>query len=261
MIALAGTALLVGCGSSGNSNVASAPPGTAAAVVATAAPTVAANTPTATLPPYDPKIDPAKFTDQITNPYFPLARGTVIQYEGVVNGAPTNTELVVTGESKTIMGVKCVVVRDTVTSKAALVEKTTDWYAQDTDGNVWYFGEDTKEYTNGAVSSTAGTWEAGVDGAKPGIVMEASPKVGDEYRQESRPGVAEDMAKVLQVDAKLTVPAGAYTKVIVTKDTDPLNVKKLENKYYAAGVGMILTKGTINGHYHDSKLTAVLKPK
>jgi hypothetical protein len=172
---------------------------------------------------------------------------------------PRRTELTITKETKTIMGVSCVVVRDVVTSNNALVEKTIDWYAQDTSGNVWYFGEDTAEYVNGAVTSTAGTWTAGVDGAFPGIVMEASPKVGDSYRQEYRPGVAEDFARIIQIDASTTVPAGSYTNTVVTQDTDLLDATKLEHKWYAPGVGYIGGNGTVNGHMEDIKLISILK--
>ena len=141
------------------------------------------------LPPYAPKIDPANFADKVTNPHFPLKPGTAFIYAGKRDGAPRRMEVTVTNETKVIMGVRCIVVRDVVTTSTELVEKTTDWYAQDAEGNVWYFGEDTAEYKHGKVTSTAGTWTAGVDGALPGIIMKASPKVGDGYRQEYRPGV------------------------------------------------------------------------
>jgi hypothetical protein len=215
---------------------------------------------TASLPPYKPVIDPSAFTDQITNPYFPLKPGTVYVYDGLRDNVPRRAEVTVTNETKLIMGVKCIVVRDVVTSKNALVEKTVDWYAQDKDGNVWYFGEDTAEYTNGAVTNTAGTWLAGVDGALPGIVMKAHPKVGDAYRQEYRPGEAEDFAKVEKLDATITVPAGNYSNVIVTEDTDLLDTSKLEHKSYAPGVGFVGTEGMVNGHHEVVSLTSILTP-
>lgn len=112
---------------------------------------------TQSFPPYNPKIDPTKFVDQVTNPYFPLKPGTTFIYDGTRDTQPRRAEVTVTSETKTITGVKCIVVRDVVTSNNALVEKTVDWYAQDADGNVWYFGEDTAEYVNGAVTTTAGT--------------------------------------------------------------------------------------------------------
>jgi hypothetical protein len=213
---------------------------------------------TASLPPYKPSIEPARFTDRITNQYFPLKPGTTLIYDGKRDDVPRRAEVTVTKETKTIMGVKCIVVRDVVTSNNSLVEKTVDWYAQDKDGNVWYFGEDTAEYANGAVTNTAGTWLAGVDGAIPGIVMEAAPKVGDAYRQEYRPGEAEDFAKVEKLDGTITVPAGAYTRVIVTEDTDLLDTSKLEHKSYAPGVGFVGTEGMVNGHHEVVSLTSVL---
>ncbi len=118
-----------------------------------------------------------------------------------------------------------------------LIEKTYDWFAQDKEGTVWYFGEDTKEYENGEVVSTKGSWEAGVDGAKPGIIMQADPKVGQTYRQEYYPGEAEDMAKVLSLDASVTVPYGFFDHVLETKEWTPLQPVFFEKKYYVRGVG------------------------
>jgi hypothetical protein len=152
------------------------------------------------------------------------------------------------------MGVGCVVVSDIVTSNNTLVEKTTDWYAQDDRGNVWYFGEDSEEYTNGVVTSTQGTWEAGVDGAQPGIVMQAHPRVGMAYRQESRPGVAEDRAKILRLGAARRVPLGSYDHVLLTYDTDPLNPDKIERKWYARGVGMIAAVRQGSAHHESIAL-------
>lgn len=188
---------------------------------------------------YDPKIDPAKFTDKITNPYLQFKPGTKWVYTGVKNGAPQRVEVAVTKQTKTVLGVRCVVVSDVVTVNSSLAEKTTDWYAQDSKGNVWYFGEDTKEYQNGAVTSTQGTWEAGVDNAKPGIVMFANPKPGGFYRQEYRPGIAEDKARILTATGTQKVPAGTFRNVVQTRDIDPLNPDKMENKWYARGVGVV----------------------
>jgi hypothetical protein len=257
LVATAVVAVLAGCSPGSTSTLATASQASGGSA-APAVSDVIGPPSTASLPPYDPSIDPAAFTDQITNSYFPLKPGTTYIYDGTRDAQPRRAEVTVTSETKTITGVKCIVVRDVVTSNNALVEKTVDWYAQDKDGNVWYFGEDTAEYTNGAVTSTAGTWLAGVDGAKPGIVMEASPKVGDAYRQEYRPGVAEDYAKVEKLDATITVPAGSYDKVIVTEDTDLLDTSKLEHKSYAPGVGFVGTEGMVNGHHEVVSLTSIL---
>jgi hypothetical protein len=199
-------------------------------------------------PPYNPKIDPASFTDKITNPYFSVIPGTVRHYVGVRDGKPTAHLFTVTHQTKTVMGVKCVVVSDVVTQSGSLVEKTTDWYAQDRAGNVWYFGEDTAEYQNGVVTNTSGTWEAGVDKAKPGIVMPAHAKVGVTYRQEYRPGVALDMATILSVNGTAKVPAGTFHKVIVTFDKNPLDPSKKERKWYAPHAGFV--KAVLSGGGH-----------
>ena len=199
-------------------------------------------------PSYHPTIDPAKFTTRITNPYFPLTPGRTLVYDGTRDGQPQHDEVVVTTKIRTVMGVRCVVVEDTVTSNGALVEKTSDWYAQARNGDVWYFGEDTKEYENGAVSSTHGTWEAGVDGAQPGVVMRGRPRVGDKYRQEYRPGEAEDRGQVLRIDAALKVPAGRYGNAVLTLDSDPLNPSKNDNKWYAQGVGLVKSARVAAGH-------------
>ena len=210
------------------------------------------------LPPYAPFIDPANFVSAVTNRYFPLKPGTTVVIEGTRDGIPRRDEQTVTNETKVIMGVPCVVVRDVATSQTALVEKTTDWYAQDKDGNVWYFGEDTAEYVDGKVSSTAGTWLAGVDGALPGLIMKAHPIVGDEYRQEFRPGIAEDYATVLQIDATQSTPAGDFQFVVVTEDIDLLDRSKNEHKFYAPGVGLVASDGTVSGHHEIRMLASIL---
>jgi hypothetical protein len=255
--ALAAIVALAGCGSSAQLSQSAASPIPTGVSAANATAPVAR--PTISLPPYKPAIDLSAFTDKITNPLFPLTPGMTYVYEGTRDGVPNHTEVTVTKETKTIMGVVCVVVRDVLTSNNALVEKTTDWYAQDKSGNVWYFGEDTAEYENGKVTSTAGSWLAGVDGALPGIVMKATPTVGEGYRQEYRPGEAEDYAKILKVDASHEVPAGSYSHVVVTEDTDLLDATKLEQKFYAPGAGYLGSTGSVNGHKEESKLSAIQK--
>ena len=134
----------------------------------------------------------------------------------------------------------CIVVKNRVTLNGELVEETFDWYAQDRDGNVWYFGEEAKDYENGVVVSTKGSWEAGIDGALPGIIMQANPQVGDPYRQEFYAGEAEDMAQVLSITESVTVPHGSYDRVVRTMDWTPLEPGKVEDKFYASGIGLIL---------------------
>jgi hypothetical protein len=148
----------------------------------------------------------------------------------------------VTNRKKRIAGVEALVLRDTVTQRdgGGFVEVTDDWYAQDGEGNVWYLGEDTKEYANGKVSSTKGSWEHGVDGAYAGIIMPAKPRPGTTYRQEYYEGEAEDVGKVLSVDAKVTVPFGSFDNAVKTQDSTPLEPGLVEYKYYARGVGHVL---------------------
>ena len=204
---------------------------------------------------YHPKIDPAKFTDHITNRYLPFIPGTTHSYRGMRDGKPTTHVVAVTHLSRTVMGVRCVVVKDNVFQSQSLVERTTDWYAQDSVGNVWYFGEQTAELLNGVVTSTSGTWEAGVDRAQPGIVMPAVPKVGRTYRQEYRPGVALDIATILAVDGAVRVPAGSYHASVITFDKNPLDPSKKERKWYAPGIGFV--HAVLHGGGHSEVVSLV----
>lgn len=151
---------------------------------------------------------------------------------------------------------KCVVVDDRVFENGKLTEQTYDWYAQDKKGNVWYFGEDSKEIKNGKVTSTKGSWKAGKDGAKPGIIMQAHPKAGQSYRQEYQKGVAEDMARALKLNGSTSVPYGSFKHVLVTREWSPLEPNVVERKYYAPGVGDIL-EVTIKGPPETIELVAV----
>jgi len=189
---------------------------------------------------YAPEIDPANFVDKIDNQNFPLTPGTTMIYEGETDEGLEHIETAVTQETKEIMGVTCVVVWDRVTLDGELVEETYDWYAQDRDGNVWYFGEDTKEYEAGQVVGTKGSWQAGVDGALPGVIMKADPQVGETYRQEYYEGEAEDMAEVVSLTEAAAIAYGSYDQVLMTKEWTPLEPGISEHKYYASGVGMIL---------------------
>jgi hypothetical protein len=192
--------------------------------------------------PYSPKIDPAAFSTTIDNPYFPMTPGTRIIYQTNTPDGPQRTTTEVTRDTKTIMGVATVVVHDTVSLDGKSTEDTFDWYAQDHDGSVWYFGEDTKALGDGTVDTT-GSFEAGVNGALPGIIMPAHPHVGDEYRQEYAKGVAEDTGAVVGLTGSETTPlTGPATDLLVTKDTDLFDpTSPPENKYYSRGIGPILT--------------------
>jgi hypothetical protein len=190
---------------------------------------------------YDPKIDPNNFVGAVDNPFFPLVPGTTFIYEGKTADGLEHNEVTVTNNHKIILGVSCTEVHDTVAVNGKLTEDTLDWYAQDKDGNVWYFGENSKELEDGLVTSIEGSWLSGVDSAKPGIIMKAHPQVGDFYRQEFQLDNAEDLASVVSVTAKANAPAASCDgNCVKTKETAPLEPDALEFKYYAPGIGFIV---------------------
>ena len=199
---------------------------------------------------YRPEIDPSSFVDEIDNPYMPMAVGTRWVYEGKSAGHAERTVVSVTRERREVMGISAVVVHDTVSVDGEIAEDTVDWFAQDADGNVWYLGEDSKEYENGKVTSSAGSWEAGVGGALPGIVMPADPRVGDAYRQEYEAGDAEDMMEIRDTGVPVDVPAGTYD-TLVTEEWTPLEPDVVENKYYARGVGNVREERVGGGDYAE----------
>ncbi len=229
--------------------------GTALGITGTA--TAGTTTQGTTQQAYAPHINPAEFTTKIDNKYFPLKPGTTFVYRGNSGGNPERDVMSVTSDTKKVMGVKCVVVDDRVWAGGKLTEKTFDYYAQDKKGNVWYFGEDTKEYKNGKMVSTKGSWEAGKAGAKPGIIMQAHPEVGKSYRQEYHKGVAEDMAKVIDINGSAKVPFGSFDHhSLLTKEWSPLEPGVVEHKYYAAGVGDV-KEVTTKGPSETLKLVSV----
>jgi hypothetical protein len=194
------------------------------------------------------RLDPADFTTRIDNPYWPMKPGSRWVYrETDADGTKQRVEVTVTHRTKRVAGVKARVVHDVVTQGGALVENTYDWYAQDRAGNVWYLGEKTRDYENGKVVSTKGSWEAGVDGARAGITMPARPRVGMSYRQEHYPGHAEDRARILSLDEQAEVPFGHFRNLLMTKDFTPLEPKVLEHKLYAKGVGPVLVLSLSGG--------------
>jgi len=211
---------------------------------------------------YDPKtplqgMDPDDFVSEVDNPYFPLTPGTTFIYAGETDGVPTSDEMTVKHQTKQILGVAITVVHHLSYEDGVLVEDTLDWFAQDVDGNVWYFGEDTKELDeDGNVVSTEGSWEAGVDGAQAGIIMPADPKKGDKYQQESAPDIAEDMAQIVGFEDSLCVSYGCFENVLVTKEWSPLEKQVVENKYYAEGVGFIFGD-MVKGGDEQSELVEV----
>lgn len=187
-----------------------------------------------------PEVVPSQFVPTITNRYFPLEPGTTFVYEGR-NGDDEleRVEFEVTSETKKILGVTCVVVHDRAFVDGELEEDTFDWFAQHENGDIWYFGEDTKEIDNGRVVSTEGSWQAGVDGARAGILIQGTPVVGASYHQEYYKGEAEDMASVVRTDVSVAVRQGAYVDCLQTREWTPLEPGVAEYKYYAPGVGLI----------------------
>ena len=194
-------------------------------------------------------LDPADFTTDIDNRYWPMKPGSRWVYrETDSEGARQKVVVTVTDETKLIAnGITARVVRDVVTEKGEFVEVTDDWYAQDEVGNVWYLGEDTTEYENGKPVSTAGSFEAGVDGAQAGVIMPAHPRPGLRYRQEYYKGQAEDKASIVSRREQAEVPAGHYRRVLMTRETNPLEPKVLELKFYARGVGPVLALSVSGG--------------
>jgi hypothetical protein len=216
-IALLGALLLAGCGGSDSGSL---PQGSEPA-----------------------NLDAADFVDRIDNPYWPMAPGSrwVYREDG------QRVEVTVTDRTKEILGIQATVVHDVVSEDGELVEDTLDWYAQDKDGNVWYLGEATKEYENGKVKTTEGSWQAGVHGAEAGVILPGTPEVGQTYRQEYYEGEAEDAGAILSLDEWVQVPAGKYRDVLMTKDYTPLDPDILEHKFYAKGVGPVLVVGISGG--------------
>ena len=193
-------------------------------------------------------LDPSDFTTEIDNSYWPMVPGARWVYrETDAEGNEQRVVVTVTDRTRTVMGIEARVVHDLVTEDGATVEDTYDWYAQDADGNIWYLGEYTKEYEDGKVASTAGSWEAGVDGAQPGIAVPAQPEVGLTYRQEYYAGEAEDASSVLSLDERAEAPVGAFEKTLMTKDYTPLEPDVLEYKFYAPGVGPVVALGVAGG--------------
>ena len=188
------------------------------------------------------ELDPADFTAGSDNPYFPLEPRRQWTYrETDQSGARATVVVTVSTETKQIAnGVEARIVRDTVTEDGEVVEDTFDWYAQDADGNVWYFGEETAEFENGKLATREGSFESGVDGALPGVIMPADPAVGMEYRQEYYEGQAEDNGEVLGLGQQAEAPIGHYEGALLTADTNAIEPDVNEYKLYAPDIGLVL---------------------
>jgi hypothetical protein len=203
---------------------------------------------------------PGDFVRRIDNPWFPLVLGTSFVYRGVKDGKVARDVYTVTRATKTIQGVRCKAVRDRLYLAGRLEERTTDWYAQDRHGNVWYFGEATAELDRaGRVTSTEGTWQAGRDGAQAGIYMTARPMVGQSHRQEYYKGHAEDHFSVLSLRAPVSVPYLRSNRALLTKEWTPLEPGTLDHKYYVRGIGEV-KEVAVKGPTERLELVALHRP-
>jgi hypothetical protein len=181
-----------------------------------------------------------RFSAQVTNAWFPLAPGSRYVYTGIKDGQPSRDIVTVTHRTRTIAGKPCAVVEDRLFARGKLAERTTDWYTQDAQGNVWYYGEDTATLDRrGRVTGTSGTWRAGVAGAQPGIYMPAHPHVGLTGRQEYYKGEAEDHFKVLSL---------LGTNAVLTQEWTPLEPGVIDHKLYVRGIGVVLEQAQSGGN-------------
>jgi len=206
---------------------------------------------------------PAKsdFSARVDNPWFPLIAGTTYVYRGVKDGHPSRDVVIVTRKTKLVDGVRCVVVDDRLYLSGYLGERTTEWYGQDKEGNVWYFGENTAELAkDGRITSTSGTWRAGVKGAKPGLYMFAHPRVGQTAQQEFYRGQAQDHFKVLSLHASVSAPYTSSTNALLTEEWTPLEPGVLDHKLYVRGIGTVLEQ-TVKGGNERAALVSFRKPK
>lgn len=204
-----------------------------------------------------PTLDPANFVSVIDNPYYPLPVGRVLVYKGIRDGQRQTDTVTVTNETKVIEGVTARTVLDVArTPSGRLLERTFDWYAQDTAGNVCYLGEDTKAFLPNGQVDTSGSWEAGVNGAVPGIIMEADPQIPDAYRQEFLKGEAEDTAWIVGRGGSITVPYGTVRDVLTTLEHTALEPDVVDQKIYAPGLG-IVKEMTLAGGQEVAKLVKV----
>jgi hypothetical protein len=241
------TLICAGCAANADSPSATIPPNPPAQQAPPPA-----NPPTAPKLPVggDPvSLDPANFSANITNRYWPMKPGTRWTYRNVEEGNPPEEIVVVvtTATKKLANGITARVVRDTARTEGQITEDTMDYYAQDAAGNIWYMGEQTAEFENGKIASREGSWEAGKDGAMPGIMLPAHPADGQKYRQEYKKGEAEDNGEVLAMGDLVQVKAGRYKSALVTMDTSSVEKTAVEYKFYAPGVGPLLALDVSGG--------------
>jgi hypothetical protein len=217
----------------------------------------AAHNPAPVTKPYNPDIDPAEFGGPIDNPYLPLKPGTVTTFKGVGDDGNTRELNIVrvTRHKKRIMGIDATVVLDKVWAAGRPEERTFDWYAQDSHGNVWYMGEDSFDFEQGHWVRNDGSWTAGVGNGKPGVIMLAHPRRGDAYRQEYSPGHAVDQAKVLGGGGAVTTPFRSFAHTLLTREFSTID-RQFEKKWYARGIGVIQGDAVTKSKEH-SELVSV----
>jgi hypothetical protein len=198
----------------------------------------------------------SRFVRGVDNPWFPLKPGTVLRYRGEKDGTPSTEVMTVTDRTHMIQGVAATVVSDRLYEHGRLAEDTTDWYAQDRDGNVWYVGEATRELdAHGRTTSTEGSWQAGVHDARPGIFMPAHPAVGQSFRQEYLKGHAEDHFAIAELGAHVQVPWGRSDHAMRTREWTPLEPGVIDAKYYVRGIGTVLER-TVKGGNERNELVS-----
>jgi hypothetical protein len=208
---------------------------------------------------YHPRIHPSSFSAHLTNPWFGMRQGNEYVYEGVDGKDRTIDIVIPSRHTRKIDGVDTRGVYDLVFVHGRISERTTDYYAQDRCGNVWYFGENTAELNrHGKVKSRAGSFLAGVDGAEPGVIMQAQPQIGREFRQEWKPGKAEDRYVAVGRHASVQGPAGSFHHVLKTKEADGLEPGVREHKFYAFGVGDV-KEDTYKGAHESLRLVEILR--
>jgi hypothetical protein len=207
---------------------------------------------------YHPRIEPANFSPNVTNELFPLTPGKILVYTGIKDGKKALDLFAPTSRIRVINGVRTRVVEDRGYLDNVLEERTSDYYAQDRCGNVWYFGEDTATLDrHGKVVDTEGTWHYGVGGAQPGVFMQAHPQLGRRFRQEWLEGQAEDVFKVIDRSARVTVPFGSFRHALRTAETNALEPGVLDNKYYVRGVGEV-AELAVRGPREEFKLVEII---
>ena len=191
---------------------------------------------------YEPVLDPAHFGSVIDNPFYPLPVGRVLKYRGVKDGVTQSETVTVTDQTRVIEGITATMITDVATHRGTLLEKTSDWYAQDAQGNVWYLGEDTKAYASDGTIDTSGSWIAGVNDGEPGIIMQAHPQVPDAYRQEYLAGQAADMGWVVARGGSATVPYGTVHGTMTSLEASTVEPGSYDQKIYGPGLGIVLER-------------------